>query len=158
MRILNNHFGKIGVKASLFWWQISVFFVCTFLVSTHQISNSLKCDSFPSLFKHLSNVLTFFSYELDSALIFSDTGVIKEFWCIQCTGKGKGNDFHKTWMGSNNVVKMYGDSLQDKYLSSKNKTCPYWFLSYWWCRGNMQFSRHATCGSRLPSGSQTIPH
>lgn len=103
-------------------------------------------------------LLFIFSYELDSALFFSDTGVIKEFWCIPCMGKRKGNDFHKTWMGSNNVVEMYGDSLQDQYLSSKNKSCPSWFLSYRWCRGNMQFSRQATCGSRLPSGSQMMPH
>lgn len=73
-------------------------------------------------------LLFIFSYELDSALFFSDTRVIEEFWCILCTVKRKGEDFHKTWMGSNNVVKMYGDSLQDKYLSFKNKTV---LIDFW---------------------------
>lgn len=88
--------------------------------------------------------------------------VLQHSWQVKIfsySHKREDNNFQKRWMDGNNLWQIYGDFLLVEYLTSTNKArlCSH-LICYRWCWGNPRIIMNATCGCRLPSGSQTKPH
>lgn len=88
--------------------------------------------------------------------------VLQHSWQVKIfsySHKREDNNFQKRWMDGNNSWQIYGDFLPVEYLTSTNKArlCSH-LICYRWCGGNPRIIMNATCGCRLPSGSQTKPH
>lgn len=103
---------KITKNMCVYW----MCFVCTFLGSIQTESSFIMIRlSFTSLLSNWSNALPsalfIFSYRIYSVLFSSNTVFIEEFCCIlgewqfshTLARHREDNDFHKRWMGSNNM-------------------------------------------------------
>lgn len=92
-------------------------FVCTFLGSTHATKILIYYDTivFFSLLSYWSNALPsalfIFSYGIYSGFFSSNTDIFEQFCCIlgewqfshTLARDREHNDFHKRWMGGNNL-------------------------------------------------------
>lgn len=136
-------------------------FVCTCLSSTNANKILIQYHTivFFSLLSHwskaLPSALFIFSYGIYSGLFSSNTGVIEEFCCILgefshilARDREDKTSTKDEWAAITCGENLWWFSARQapcicKYGSSLVTTC------YRWRRGNMQFSRHATCGCGL---------
>lgn len=123
---LSKKVSAVFVQYSFFLLHLLIF--CTFLVSKHYQIHHGTIVLFWSLITLIQHTYFILLLVVFIQLSSSDTEVIVVFYYIQM------KEERQWWMGDNNLVKPYRDSLEEKYLSSKNKTRIYWrLLCYRWC-------------------------